>query len=445
MLSPLRFCRTIDCSLTATTLHLTDAKMLDHDNDSNTSQNSDVGENEENHSNMSEEDIEDDEYNGGEHSDEDDYKDPPKHEVEVLEYSLGESLDHHVTLELYLQENNDEFQSWMQTIHIRCCYDGKKIGKGLGRFVKRDHIRSDFWRDMEEPCEELANIAFDVFDRYGGLKQELMDHVVRKGTACWGSELHLGSLFIIEYMHIDKQWRRKGIGRKMVTSLIDKARAGGRSPSFSLVSPGWLNDDIGENIDGKSNTEKQEICFRARSDAISFYRSLGFRRIGASYCFDLASDPNHQAHKLLAVDDFDLPQGDAEENEPDTDDEAERTYEGFPLDPDKINWRLKLLQTRLPLHHATITLPDNECVELFKKFKKTETFKDHWVKVDRFHNNVLHVAASALTVKVVQWLLENANNGQLLSASRNIKGYTPLEELESHLESERTILKHGMM
>lgn len=42
----------------------------------------------------------------------------------------------------------------------------KRIGGVFARLMRRGEIRSDFWRDMEEPSQDTAALAFDIFDRY---------------------------------------------------------------------------------------------------------------------------------------------------------------------------------------------------------------------------------------------------------------------------------------
>jgi len=41
-----------------------------------------------------------------------------------------------------------------------------KVGVVVGRLMRRHEIRSTFWTDMEEPSQDTAALAFDVFDRY---------------------------------------------------------------------------------------------------------------------------------------------------------------------------------------------------------------------------------------------------------------------------------------
>jgi GNAT superfamily N-acetyltransferase len=369
---------------------------------------------------------------------------PPELESEEQENFLDDPADGKVIMKVFLQEEDDEFQAWMQTIHVHCTRDGKEIWRGIGRYVKRDYIRSHFWRDMEEPCQELSSIAFELFDRYGRLKSEFIDHTIRKGTGCWGSELDLGSLFVIEYMSVEKALRRKGVGKRMATCLLNKALAGERKTAFSLVMPGWLNSDISKVIDGKSKREQIIIRRGARSSAIAFYRSLGFRRIGASYCFGLATDPDHQACKLLAAADFDPPEAEVEEDDTNAGNAVEPILRYFLGDQHISSPELERLKARLPLHHATMTMPDDECADFYAKFKEGHAAQD-WGQVDRYHKNVLHLAACKVKVKCVKWLLQNADEGHVLSSARSIEGYTPLEQLESLLETKRTTLEHGLM
>jgi hypothetical protein len=240
---------------------------------------------------------------------------------------------------------------------------------------------------------------------------------------------------------IDKEWRRKAIGTKIVTYLLEKSRARSRNPQFSLVAPGWLNRDIESDMRSKTKGEQREIRGRAIDNAISFFRSLGFRRIGASSCFGLATAASHPARASLPTNDFD-----PAVEEPDVDEGPEHESSAdWGLDQNRKSWRLELLKDRLPLHHAAITLPDSECKEVFRAWKSDENPADKWTKLDRYSNNVLHIAACELKVQTVRWLIDESGEGQILSLARNVKGYTPVEELESDLEAKRTSLDHGMM
>lgn len=354
---------------------------------------------------------------------------------------MGDLLDNVVTIKVYLQDEDEEFESWMQTIHVSCSLEGEEVGRGYGKYVRRDRIASQFWQSMEEPSQDLASVAFEVFDRYGRLKKELAEHIFRKGTGCWGHELDTGSLFIIEHLCIDKLWRRKGLGKMMTKSIIKKARSGGRHPAFIIVSPGWLSFDIKEETYGKTKQEERQICADALNAAKSFYRSFGFRRIGASSCFGLATEPEHGVHQLPSHDDFDPPEREAEEDDGEIIGQANQSFEDLV----EAAQGLKLFQAHHPLHHGATTLEDSECVKFYSGFAPPGSSRETWAEVNSARNNILHLAASRGKYKSVQWLLENADEDQVLSSGRNENGYTPLEQLQSDLESIRTKREVGTM
>lgn len=61
--------------------------------------------------------------------------------------------------------------------------DGVQIGSCTGNIVYRDSIRKDFYSQMEEPSQELAELAFSLFDRWGNVRSDYISHPVKKGTA----------------------------------------------------------------------------------------------------------------------------------------------------------------------------------------------------------------------------------------------------------------------
>ncbi|KAG4429733.1 hypothetical protein IFR05_014784 [Cadophora sp. M221] len=383
---------------------------------------------------MEEDDWDDDEEDPSEDShsvsdsDEEDYV-PLEVEVEETTFTISEPEELKVILKSYRQEGVDKFEVWLETLIVTCTCEGNEIGRGFGRYVERDFIQENFWRNMEEPCQELSDIVFKLFDRYGRLKEEYITHPVRKGTGYWGAELNFGNLFILEHVAIKRDFRRMGIGSAVVNSLIAKSNSGERTTDFTIVSPSYLTRGVEEESKGKSKKEHQEIANRAYDAASAFFRFLGFRRIGASTCFGLANDLSHIARTSLASEDFDLPEL------------GEETEEEDKFDGSKAKERaMKRLEKQLPLHHAVLSLSDEKCVECFENFKTPDTM-DEWGRTDRFEKNVLHQAACELKPKSVQWLLDNNKN---LSLGRSRDGYTPLELLMDQLETKRTTGKRGV-
>jgi hypothetical protein len=179
---------------------------------------------------------------------------------------------------------------------------------------------------MEVSSEETCNVAFHILDRCGTVKTKYKGHLVQRGTGAWGNDLDYGPVFLIEKRHVTElNLRRKCLGQKIVSLLLDKARLfclddkpDGKHADFfygsakgfelawilhALVSPGVLTADIESGSVRKCAEERLTIRTRIQSGAIDFWRSCGFRRIGASRCFAFSFDPQHPSRAIAAPSD----------------------------------------------------------------------------------------------------------------------------------------------
>jgi hypothetical protein len=109
---------------------------------------------------------------------------------------------------------------------------------------------------------------------------------VQRGTGVWGDELDHGPLFLIEELHITAlELHRKGLGQKIVSLLLNKARqfsldekGDGENQDlvysfneaferawtlYALVSPGILTADVKSQLMGRSAKE----CWMVRARA----------------------------------------------------------------------------------------------------------------------------------------------------------------------------------
>jgi hypothetical protein len=321
-------------------------------------------------------------------------------------------------------------------------------------------MRSEFWENMEVHSVETCSVAFHVFDRYGIVKAKYKDHPVQRGTGAWGNELDHGPLFLIEKLHVRaRNLRRKGLGQKIVSLLLNKARlfclddkpdgehvdlVYGSNKAFelawtlhALVSPGVLTADIESQLVGKSAEERLAIRTRVQSGAIDFWRSCGFRRVGASRCFAFSFDLQHPSRAIAAASDFDPRSSDAEDLE--NEEELEVIYEADRFTGVKKK-KMERLRDALPLHHAALTLVDEE----LKTFFATHADDDlGWDRVTNSEATLLHITACKLKPLSTQWLLENVHYADRWKTARDMDGYTPLEALQETLEKMRTQKEYG--
>lgn len=199
-----------------------------------------------------------------------------------------------------------------------------------------------------------------------------------------------------------------------------------------------LTADIKSQLVGKSAEERLMTRARIQSGAIDFWRSCGFRRIGASRCFALSFDLQHQSRALAAASDFDPRRSHAKDLE---DEELEVIYETNRFTKLK---KLKMgrLRDALPLHHAALTLTDEE---LKAFFVTRASDKIGWHQVTNSEATLLHLTACELKPLSTRWLLENVRRADSWKMARDIDGYTPLEALQENLETMRIRKEYGFL
>ena len=274
------------------------------------------------------------------------------------------------------------------------------IGRCDGKLIRRGDIRATFRSDLEQPTAETSFLAFDLFDRYGRLKPEFKDHPVKRGSGVWGAEFDDGDILLIETLKIEKEYRLLGLGSRVVRAMLEKTK--GKTRGYIAVTrPGALDRDDSEN--------------REEDSPERFWRSLGFRRIGSSCWFGLASDQDHPGHRLAAGDDYNLP----------------------PFLPQTAPPEMELLLVNRP------KISDIDYVEELRWiFESAATNDPRWKSTDLRGNTLLHIAAIEEKPVTAQWILGKTKE---LREQRNAEGETPLDTLLEKLEDTRTIRRIFLM
>lgn len=85
---------------------------------------------------------------------------------------------------------------WLKTFEAEETREGVPIAKILAQRIDREPIRANFYFQMEEPTQDTCELAYDLFDRWGCIKDDFLHHPIKKGTGVWGKELNEGESFI---------------------------------------------------------------------------------------------------------------------------------------------------------------------------------------------------------------------------------------------------------
>ncbi|KXX78615.1 hypothetical protein MMYC01_204488 [Madurella mycetomatis] len=262
---------------------------------------------------------------------------------------------------------------------------------------------------MELPSQEVADLAFGLFDRYGRLDHDYYEHEFRKGTGVWGKELDEGDLLLFKSLKVDPAFRRRGLGTKIVNAILEKARTKvDKSVGFfAIAKPGVLLS--GSERSGMAPEEKQPTIERMMRISTSFWRSLGFRRVGTSAWFARAESPEHPSRHVELAQDWEGPDDAAAT----LSDDLERLF-GKLADP---------------------TADELECINDVRKTFLDDHEGQQWQAFDRDGNTLLHIAAMSSKPELVKFVLSKVSH---LARMRNKEGYTPLEALQNKLERQRT-------
>lgn len=320
-------------------------------------------------------------------------------DLRLTEDMSDEDDDNPMTLSIAFGEQ------WFKQIDGSANVGQNRIADCDAKLLRRDSIKGAFWTEMEELCEKSSGLAFELFDRYGRFNREYSEHEIRKGTGIWGKELDHGDILMIENIHVEPLWRRQGVGAKLVSAVLDKARHESKD-IFAFVNPMHL---IQETVHNDKTLDSGTI--REQSENFKhFFRSLGFRRVGTSEWLAFTDKDSHPSRHLDKARDWDAPV----------------QLKGEQINPELISPILSSL--------ADPSISGAECILKMEVFT-VEGHAPLQVYTDENGNTILHVAATGRKVEPISYIMSKIPQ---LVEQRNSGGYTPLEALQSSLDQQRT-------
>lgn len=308
---------------------------------------------------------------------------------------------------------------WLQAVDVASEVDGQKIGSCNGKIINREPIRATFYRDIEEPTSDTSEMGFDLFDRWGNLKNEYIQHDVKKGTGVWGKELNKGHILLIEYVNVDMDHRRQGYGKKLVAAIWAKAQELDPLCKFAVTRPTWLWSSTRNHHDGLAEEARPTFLEETQLSSDSFWRACGFRRVGTSFFFGLAKDPEHPSRRLASSNDH----------------RRRRVLQSLNM----------LKGQQFPYDEAMVTGDDaNVLASLKARLGAQPLHHQSWLTVDKAGGNVMHMVADTGKPESLRWLLGLPFADQLRQ-QLNFEGETPLESMRAALEERRLRTEINML
>ena len=157
------------------------------------------------------------------------------------------------------------------------------------------------------PIQDFLQFAMTVFNKAGKIKPSLYQPgSLQRGTGVWGKEINHGTLAYVEEIRVNSKHQRKGVGRWAIENMLSsdslRVRIFLTSLFFFWLTPLkhcpyiflWatpLNiNSFFEGPDPDFNSKKRAV--------ISFWRSVGFRRVAGTWFFGYARNPEHPMRSL---------------------------------------------------------------------------------------------------------------------------------------------------
>lgn len=180
---------------------------------------------------------------------------------------------------------------------------------------------------------------------------------------------------------------------------------------FAITRPTWLWSSMRNHHDSLPEEARSTILQETQLSSDSFWRACGFQRIGASFFFGLAKDPEHPSHGLAS-----------------SNDHRRRC----------VLQSLKMSKSQqFPYDEAMVVGDDTNVLASLKARLEARPLHDQsWLMVDKAGGNLMHMLADTGKPESLKWLL-GMPFGDLLRKQLNFEGETPLESMEATLEEKR--------
>lgn len=231
------------------------------------------------------------------------------------------------------------------------------------------------------PTQGHEQLATDLFDHYGSLRPEFIDHPLRRGSGIWGDELSEGNILLIEEIHVEDSYRRQSLARRLVSLVFDKAVP-------KCTYPSRKGAHMFDFVD-----EEPVVCFFAMAWAkdettATFWHANVFRRVAATHWFCKAGGL-YPSSSLAAADDFYHPSVTLSVDE--------GKFEALPVYGNLRQDLPRMIASTLGgLIHKTPPLAeqgaeDSKVLSLLQQYAEPDTRWEDIVNLRR--NTVLHLAA----------------------------------------------------
>jgi hypothetical protein len=299
--------------------------------------------------------------------------------------------------------------TWLEELDGNVDIGSESVAYCHATLIRRKNIANLFYDAMAATSHVHSSMAFELFDRFGRLKDEHRSHPVKKGSAVWQDEMDNGDILLITALVVDELYSKSTMGCDLLVSMLRNTFVESSNffaiahlSAITLAAECRPPEPLSRNAEHSSWPNYNEQISKG------ILRFLGFKRLGITDWFIAASDTEHKSHELSPEEDFD----------PSLGNDAYR--EDFCMLISSVNADSVYCREPAPLIKLLIDMsPDDP----------------RWHAVDRHGNNLMHVVALHFKPYTMEIMMRRKS---ALCAQKNIFGESPLEALQYKLERLRT-------
>ncbi|KLO08564.1 hypothetical protein SCHPADRAFT_1000872 [Schizopora paradoxa] len=192
------------------------------------------------------------------------------------------------------------------TYDIRLEGEDQPVGHILLNIICQKHLlprcRGMFWPLMDERSNDLMQLATDVFTDIGILRKDIYSPILQTNRILPWTIDDAGRLkdqptLYIEELVIKPRWQNKGIGTWAIQNIFNTDYIRPFNAEYLMAWPTVLRNY-------ESSHEYEDALEAKRQRIISFFRKVGFRRLGTTQFFMLSKDLSHPSRQLRPEDDL---------------------------------------------------------------------------------------------------------------------------------------------
>lgn len=164
----------------------------------------------------------------------------------------------------------------------------------------------NLYAEMDEISQGCLDMAHALFNNWGALRPEFTHPPSGQGTSVWHQGFNWRPVLLIDELQVMPGCGRLGIGRRLIDALLHRVCTTSGDWWYAVAYPTlFWTVALSHQLTQLPESKRRAVISHHTQRSVAFFRSLGFRRIGASAYFAWSPRSDHPSRLLALEDDYD--------------------------------------------------------------------------------------------------------------------------------------------